>query len=241
MRFKSLLLGAAAAALCSTGALADSGPTWTGLYLGVQVGVNSNTSHLGCVFVEEDKSCADGPFASREDSSLTSTLAGGYAGYNYRFDSSNFVIGVEGDFNAAFGKQEFSFSEEFDIPAIDDGYEISSSFYGSIRGRAGVLLRENFLAFVTAGWAFENYKLSNPGCSDCSEWDSTNFISGSRSGLVIGGGVEYALDESIHLKLQYLHSDFGKKTRIFQISEYAFPSTLNSDQVDLGISWGFGG
>jgi outer membrane immunogenic protein len=241
MKFKTMLLCAAAAALCSTGAMAGGPPTWTGLYLGVQVGVNSNSGSLGCL-TDEDEGCLDAPINQRLDTSLTSTLAGGYVGYNYRFNATNFVVGLEGDLSAQFGHQGFDFPDgEADIPAIEIGYRISSSVYGSIRGRAGYLLNENLLAFVTAGWGFTNYKMDNPDCADCSEWDTTKFIDGDRSGFVIGGGVEYALDESVHLKLQYLHTNFGKKTRVFTDPDYAFPSTLHSDQVDLGISWGFGG
>jgi outer membrane immunogenic protein len=235
MNSKTLLLCTAVAALCSTGALADSGPTWSGLYAGVEVGVSSDTSKLTCV--EEGESCSDGEGVSRFDTSLTSTLAGGYAGYNYRFASTNFLLGVEGNIDAAFGKDSASVAE---FSAISDGYQTSSSFYASIRGRAGFLFKENLLGFVTAGWGFTNYKLTNSACPNCNIAEG-DMIRGDRSGFVIGGGVEYALDEDTHLRLQYLHTDFGKKSVVYAEDEVRLPSTLSSDQVDLGISWNFGG
>lgn len=206
----------------------EAAPDWTGFYVGLQGGGVAHESEFTC-----DGPCLDGPY----DSGLTQLLAGGYAGYNFQFD--RMLFGIEGDINALFGSSSFS-NDEWD--AISDGYKISSDYYASIRARLGFMPTEKSLLFVTGGWAFTEYTLNNPGCSDCSAWGSLDLIEGRRDGYVAGGGAEYALDPNVHFKIEYLFSDFGSQENYYDdecCGDASFDSDLTTHQIRFGMSWNF--
>jgi outer membrane immunogenic protein len=199
---------------------------WTGFYVGLQAGAASNASSLKC----ENGPCDPISY----DTSLNSVLAGGYVGYNAQY--GRFVLGVEFDMNASLGKNNFSSGS---WEAVEDGYKISQSYYGSVRGRAGYLLTEALLGYVTGGWAFADYKFDNPSCPNCADWGNLTLIDGNRDGFVIGGGLEYALSQNVHFKGEYLYSGFGTQTKVYD--GVSFPSKLQENQVRIGISYNFGG
>ena len=198
---------------------------WSGFYVGAQVGAGANVSDFLC-----EGDCDD----ILLDTSLNNILAGGYVGYNYQID--RFVVGVEGDLSAAFGRDDFDYNL---WPAIDSGYRIEQDYYASIRARFGYLVTDSFLAFATIGWAFADYTMDNP-CGDCSDWDNTTFIKGDRDAFVVGGGLEYALSESVHLKGEYLYADFGTSTlTLCDEGCTDFRTDLENHQVRVGLSYNF--
>lgn len=59
-----------------------------------------------------------------------------------------------------------------------------------------------------------------------------------RLGLVLGAGVEYALTETVSLRAEYVHMDFGSKTsRSPDVDIYRHEADLHS--IRVGLNWRF--
>jgi opacity protein-like surface antigen len=86
---------------------------------------------------------------------------------------------------------------------VDSGLEVN--WMASVRGRVGVPIG-SFLPFITAGlaWADFDFRQSLGGPND-----ATSAGSKIIRGHVVGGGLEYALDERWVLSGEYLKTDFG--------------------------------
>jgi outer membrane immunogenic protein len=104
--------------------------TWTGLYIGGQVGYEFGKSEA-----------SNG--VNYESISPSGVVGGAHIGYNYQV--AQFVFGVEGDVNGSnYHGSTFDYSTRQDID-------------GSIRGRVGVAW-DRTLIYGTGGVAFANFK-----------------------------------------------------------------------------------
>jgi outer membrane immunogenic protein len=104
---------------------------------------------------------------------MNGASVGGYIGGNYRFNN-NPVIGVEGDYNAAFGSGW-------------DGGELDS--FGTIRARVGYAM-DRWLIYAAGGVAFAQF---GPA-SGFTGPDS------SETGWTLGGGAEYVITDHVSLR-----------------------------------------
>jgi outer membrane immunogenic protein len=88
---------------------------------------------------------------------------------------------------------------------------ISTDWLYTFRGRLGVALPSNLMAYVTGGLALTRLGVSN-SFSD----NDGGFGSGSaakvETGWVVGGGLEWALNNNWSVRAEYLFVDFGKVT-----------------------------
>jgi len=172
---KNFLKGAVAAASLFAFAgsaqaadMADMPSYWNGFYIGGQTGYYDATVSVPG---PGDFDIADG------------VLVGGYAGYNMML-SDNFVIGLEGDFNALLGGKK--------IPGFDlDGF-------ASIRGRVGYAMDATLL-YVTGGAAFLLADFPGPLPPGIDE---------TEVGFAVGGGIEHFINHSLSMKVEYLYSGF---------------------------------
>ncbi|MEL7048889.1 MAG: outer membrane beta-barrel protein, partial [Pseudomonadota bacterium] len=123
-----------------------------------------------------------------------------------------------------------------DDRVIFDGHIWKSefgSFWGTVRGRAGVLWG-NTLVYGTGGWAF--MEVNEVGIGDAAGQTATN--EDIRSGWVVGGGIEHALSPGMTTKIEYLHMDFGTYDGLSENQEaYSFEN--NVDLVRAGINFKF--
>lgn len=147
---------------------------WNGFYIGGQAGYFETTVDIpGPV----DFEAGDG------------IAIGGYAGYNMQLNS-NFVIGIEGDYNFSVGGTP--------APGVAPFFEVDA--FGSIRARAGYAIDATLL-FVTAGVGFAN--LEGPfGAPLPPNVDDV------AVGFAVGGGVEHFLTQSISMKAEYIYMGF---------------------------------
>ena len=186
-----LLIGAAAAALLASPALAadlyvqpapsllgtTSAVNWSGFYVGANVGFGWSRFD-------------DGVVGSVDGSGL---LGGVQAGYNYDF--GGLVLGVEGDFQLS----DVGHSE--DVGGGNTGFT-SVERFGTLRARAGVAV-DRFMPYVTGGVAYgrvvtgmKNGVMTMSATADQVRW-------------TVGGGVEYAAFDNVSFKAEYLYADFG--------------------------------
>ena len=205
--------------------------SWTGLYVGGQIGGSAGALQFGDEFGD-----------------FTQVLAGGYVGYNQQV-MPNIVLGLESDFNANLGH---GFKQ-------DDLSRPTSSWDGSIRGRLGFLATPRSLAYATGGFAFGHFTTPTTGSMELGELLEEH-IGGDRSGWTLGGGIEYALDSSWNLRIEYRHTDWGTKglcplggggqqqqqqqqrptLPALGGDPDCEPSKLTDDRVAVGLSYKFG-
>jgi outer membrane immunogenic protein len=208
--------------------------TWTGFYVGANVG--GADGHLKMTDVGNSSGAA---FASAgtagQTFSLSDTnfLAGGQAGYNYQIGMG--VFGIEGDL----GWMGIKGSVLDPGTASNTMVGINSGLYGDVTGRAGLAFGPA-LFYAKGGWAFFDGK-------DTFSTTSAAFISASSTGMfsgwTAGGGLEYALGSNWSAKAEYLHFDFSSQSFNVLATGGTFPfgEKLTIDTVKVGLNYRFGG
>jgi outer membrane immunogenic protein len=244
--FRHILLSSAALAALSTASLAADLParkmapapyvtapifTWTGLYVGAQIGAGWTTDKVsdyttGGVFLGSGK----------VDSS--SVVGGLHAGYNMQ--TGAIVYGLEGDIELS-GLSKTSnalYSPAGVLYAGVYGYSTKIDWQGSIRGRLGYAAGPA-LFYVTGGVAFANVKTAyNPGGYSTSD---------TKAGWTLGGGVEYAFAPNWTARIEYRYTDYGSFSDATAAAPVTFWSgesikhKLQENAVRVGVSYKFGG
>jgi outer membrane immunogenic protein len=160
--------------------------SWTGVYIGGNIGGGVASSHF------ED------PFGFSTTATDGFFTGGAQIGYNYQFGAG--LIGIEADVN---GNSTFKGSVIGGTSlAVGDRADVS----GTIRGRAGLVV-SNALLYVTGGAAWANVNqtgvaFSNLGIPSALSANS----SGTSWGGVIGAGVEYAMSPNWTVGGEFLHT-----------------------------------
>jgi outer membrane immunogenic protein len=229
--FKSLtklLLGATCAA-CMAGAanaadavveeavIIEPGFTWTGLYIGANVGYSWGDHTLSQF---ED---GGGPANFIQDYDSDGFIGGVFAGYNWQY--SQFVYGIEGD--VEYTDIDGGFDDGSASATVDVGLQ------GSLRARVGVAF-DRFMVYGTGGVAFADI-----------DYDliagTTETLGETAVGWTIGGGAEAAVTDQIFVRAEYRYTDFGTEN----FDSVIFSPDNNFDQdtafhtVRLGVGYKF--
>lgn len=139
--------------------------SWTGAYLGAQAGYGWGDTNIGRIKPK-------------------GLILGGYGGYNYQFDNSPVVVGVETDFNWS------------DADDKAGGVKVSEDWNGATRARVGYAF-DHFLVYGAGGLAYHKVKVAGDSKSD--------------AGWTVGGGVEYAVTDNLLARVDYRYNDYGKR------------------------------
>jgi outer membrane immunogenic protein len=253
---------AAAAILAGSAFAADLAPppppvpvfTWTGLYLGGQIGYAWGNDNFYYNTFDPISGLVSNPDAS---SSPSGVIGGAHVGFNYQIDKplGGFVIGLEGSVDgislsntvaagfAAFGGGSVSASTNTDIQ-------------GSIRGRFGIAW-DRLLAYATGGVAFGGFNTSYSFVGNTSAalpggpFFGTNSFSNTRVGWTAGGGIDYAVTNNWSVFAEYRYTSFGTVGNTF-LGTAVFSTvpglaggsllsnhTLSQSQVQVGFSYKF--
>ena len=184
---------------------------WTGPYIGGTVGgtcmdtmmVHHNTVEDGTDANNDGVLLDPGEW---DGTSVTHQVRGPYdtngcgftggvvAGFNYQFDS--FIIGLEGEWSWGGRTADHYTPYEHDRYSID--------WMASIRPRIGYLANDDTLFYITGGpaWLRGELKDVNSGTA----FKNTHF------GYAVGGGIEHALTQNLHVRAEYLYSSYKTKT-----------------------------
>lgn len=202
--------------------------SWTGLYVGAQIGYTSGRDRV------EDVLTATNTFVGVTNQYRPSGVFGGLsAGADYQY--GYLVGGVVGDLELSDQRGGFN-----DPPALPFNPGAIGRFsvrgQGSLRGRLG-LAYDRFLVYGTGGFAFGELAYSY---TNATTGDREN-LSVYRSGWTAGVGVNYAVTDNIFVELEYRRSDYGT---FDNVSTVAFPGLTGrernyNDAGRLGIRYKF--
>ncbi|MBB3972353.1 outer membrane protein [Hansschlegelia beijingensis] len=171
--------------------------SWTGPYIGIQGGYSWGDTNIGGIKPK-------------------GFVVGGYAGYNYQFDNSPVVVGIETDFNYA------------DIDDKSGGVKAQTRWNGATRARLGYAF-ENFLVYGAGGIAYADRKVRVAGFGK----DSKTAV-----GWTVGGGLEYAATDNVSVRADYRYADYGKDS--FSFSGARGRADYSEHRVMAGVAYKFG-
>ncbi len=210
--------------------------TWTGLYVGAQVGY-AWANEKSTIFNPGGDLGGIAPAGLVPYSVTPSGVIGGaHVGYNLQVNQ--WLIGVEGNVDGT-SLSKTQFVGAAFCPFYCGTVKTTTPLQGSIRGRLG-LAWDRWLVYATGGVAFAGVTnfydtIANGGAIDT--------ISKTRTGWTVGGGVAYAVTNNWSVGVEYRYSDFG--TYVDQSATGALlPSTfiphhLTQNQVQGRLTYKF--
>jgi outer membrane immunogenic protein len=159
-------------------------------------------------------------------------MGGATLGYNLMLGQA--VVGVEGEFS---GLSVYGHAN--DPIFVTPETRIDTKYSGAITARGGIAF-DRLMAYGKVGWGAVR---SNIDWAD-NLFAATAHAGVTASGLVYGGGVEYALTDSISAKIEYLRFDVDR-TKILDIQGFCcgFQQMVRLDSVDtvkFGLNLRFG-
>jgi outer membrane immunogenic protein len=276
-RFQGVLLGAIAvigfASITHAADMAVKAPppatapvySWTGFYVGGNAGYAWNDPSVTFVPIDTNTSALCTIFGScppPASFSIDGPLGGLQAGYNWQVDQK-WLLGIETDFDWSHirgtGTSNFLLGPTF-FPPGNANFQASQNidWFGTIRGRLGFLLTNNFLVYATGGFAYgrvkENVVLNNSNYASLYSGNGFSFTcvtgpncflgSSSRTatGGTVGAGLEYALSKNISVKAEYLYVNLGRGDHVNVVAQtvigaYPVPSsyTANYSTLDFQV------
>jgi len=227
---------------------------WTGFYIGGNVGYSwgrsSDTSTLtngaGAVL-----------FTSADRANMDGVIGGGQIGYNWQVQ--NWVWGLEADIQGSGQKGSraylcptgvctppFGVIAVFPGPAVPVSLDQKLEWFGTVRGRVGVLATPQVLFYATGGLAYGEVK--NTATVGLVPVSFSN--SDTRVGYTVGAGVEGAIGGNWTAKLEYLWVDLGRTSGSFVTALPAlgggvlssnYSSRITDNIVRVGVNYKFGG
>jgi outer membrane immunogenic protein len=193
--------------------------TWTGIYLGINAGYGNNTSD-GAAYCTNPAGVVSGPGCwSSVPSGISASggFVGGQVGANYQVGM--FVFGVESDIQVAHINGAATLTESccigFAGPSAVWTRSQNMDWFGTVRGRLGLAIWDRTLVYGTGGLMYgEEVVNSNmgpwlPGIPSPVNYQGQS--SGTHSGWVGGGGLEYAFTNSLSAKVEGLYYNLGSE------------------------------
>jgi outer membrane immunogenic protein len=234
----SAMAAASAADLPSTAPGIPPAPpptyNWSGFYVGGNVGGAWGNRHVDYGLDVFSAGIFDIP--PQPASFRTSGVIGGLqVGYNWQF-RRNWLIGQESNFNWSGLKGSGSSAANIHLGQSDVPFTATAGehikWFGTFRARFGYLPTDDFLAYVTGGFAYGNVERNgtltrNTGGTLNVGGGGINFpsisctggvpcYSGSSNdvavGWTLGGGLEYAVWQRWTLKVEYLYVSLDSKS-----------------------------
>ena len=222
----TLLIGATAPAFAAdlpTAASASStalslSSNWTGFYIGVNGGYSWGRSSRDLNFFNplNGVTLASATGGGRD---LNGGLFGGQLGYNWQ--TANWVFGIETD--AQWTGQKGSTTVLCPVAgcfptAVAAGTGVAAAltdkleWFGTFRGRGGVLVTPSVLLYATGGLAYGSVQ-TDLGLSGFTATGIPVTAIGTRSsdkfGWTVGGGIESMFASNWSAKIEYLYMDLG--------------------------------
>ncbi len=223
--------------------------TWTGAYLGINAGYGTGSSSTSTYCTTPAGVLSGTGCFAPVGSALSPSggFVGGQVGYNYQ--TGLFVWGVEADIHVSHINDSTGAVPVACCIGVGSisGYTLQRSanldWFGTVRGRLGLALWDRTLVYGTGGLIYgeevSNFLFTTPfGPTYAGQ------SSGTHTGWVAGGGIEYAFTNSLSAKVEGLYYDMGSET--IAASNPASPFTVSTGYnykgalVRLGANLKFG-
>jgi outer membrane immunogenic protein len=188
--------------------------SWTGWYMGLNAGGDwgkSNTSTTvapGTLSYPPFQVNVINAVVGAPPSTNTSGFTGGVlGGYNYQF--GNLLAGVEIDFEyfRSAGSNTVS-GNYFGIGTVSVTSSVSTNWLFTARPRLGIV-SNNWLFYGTGGLAITQIKAAWNYLETANAITESASASPTKTGWVIGGGIETALPGKMFIGAEYLYVKFG--------------------------------
>jgi outer membrane immunogenic protein len=218
-------------------AVAPACAQFGGFYIGVQGGFVTHQHE----FTNLDN--MGGDLADHGSHRRTSGHVGPQAGWNWQWNCT--VFGVQADWSWSGGRHENSFR---DIPGTTMNHEHRTRWFGTVRGRSGVVVN-NLLLYVTGGAAFANHRnetafVATPDTERFSDHRT-------RFGFAVGAGTEWSFANNWSINSEFLYMAFERDRRAFNCATLCGPFPVgtpfrfehqNEAWVGrIGLNYRFGG
>lgn len=220
--------------------------SWSGFYLGGHLGYSWGHSGLTgstCNPTISTTCSYNVDFANGISAALpggvspNSVLGGVQAGYNFQWQS--LVFGVEADYSFLNAKGTRNVRIVVDgEPAMPLTQTVEDDWLSTVRGRLGFVPINNFLLFGTGGAAFGKVKYStnlDQTPVDSLGSNQVGSVSTTKTGYVVGGGLEYALDSHWDLRAEYLYVNLGHVSVATANPAIAGETTTQSASFSMNI------
>ena len=238
--------------------------TWDGFYIGINGGyswgrsrtsVNYFNSVTGAPIIPPAGSITDASF------NINGGVFGGQIGYNWQFSSWVFGLEADAQWSGQKGSAAFLCSAAGLLPgacfpgstflpvgtlgvalAVDQKLE----WFGTVRGRLGVLASPSWLLYVTGGLAFGEVQ-TDTVLTSINALGAIVATAGSSSkthaGWTIGGGIEGNLGGNWTAKAEYLYMDLGTFDTTVTVPAALIGANISSRVTDnifrVGINYHF--
>jgi len=206
--------------------------TWTGCYVGLNIGTNYGRSKTE--YGANNIGFAPGTQATTGDIKLSGAIGGAQVGCNYQVGT--WVFGLEGDFDAT-NKD----GQEFQFGFPDWRIQVTETWLATARARLGYTVTDKWLWYVTGGGAWTSMRVNNfiPGQLPFFSQQEKRTV----SGWVVGVGTEYAVGYGWSVKSEFLYVNFGKND-FFSQFDPVVGSVIRVKQEDyiwrVGMNYKFG-
>ena len=208
-------------------AMAASATSWSGLYIGGNVGYgwgNGNTAFSFSNF-EIDNTALD--------TKSKGVTGGAQIGYNWQMGA--IVTGLEADIQGSGIKSSrrspfFNTDAEAFVPGEFLSTEQKLSWFGTVRGRLGATVTPDLLLYATGGLAYGHVDASaNTFFSSAFQYPAS--VSKTKAGWTVGAGAEWMFARNWSAKVEYLYLDLGN------VSAIGRPSGLPPDALPRAAAY----
>ncbi|PIT70814.1 outer membrane protein [Bartonella tribocorum] len=236
--------------------------SWTGFYVGGQVGNFSSTTKITVPGT-------DAQIFPKDNTPKPSGFMGGiYVGSNVDL-GSGLVLGVETDAVWA-GREETKAMKEITLGApevtalndkftaakvelkesfengdkVHDSYTYKEKWSGATRVRIGFAAVDRVMPYVAGGIAYAQVQgIQSVSGTRTDNNNKTTVLAGGNLydstktmvGFTVGGGVDFAMTDNVLLRAEYRYSDYGKKKFMNDVHEFNY----KTNDFRVGVAYKF--
>ena len=175
--------------------------TWTGCYLGVNVGA------------DRGRFSVDGPFGGSGSRSGDWAFAGGgQIGCDYQFAGTGFVVGFRNMFDGTTNNRDRNFTVTTVDGTATGTAEFHNRWFDALTGRVGYSWASPYLLYFQGGAVWSRIE------RDITVFDGATVVAGSfsdtKTGWTVGLGGEYRFAPNWSVFLEGNYYDFGSRDRV---------------------------
>jgi len=224
--------------------------SWTGFYVGANIGYswgNGDATFGNPLFPSVLL-----PATFSGSQKLDGVIGGGQIGYNWQANNT-WVFGVEADFQGSGEKGSSTFGDPYchdcDLPTptgvINGTLTSKILWFGTVRGRVGVLATPTLLVYGTGGLAYGKISTSGSVTDSVGPFTWSFGSSATNVGWTVGAGVEGAIPNTSDWtwKVEYLYIDFGTVSGSAHDPDFGGIDTWSTKVTDnivrLGLNYRF--